>query len=287
MTNIAIDHTTFTYVEEGSGEPLILVHGSFSDYRTWQAQLEPFSRHFRTLAYSRRYHWPNDPIPEGRDYVMSEHVDDLAALIPKLDAAPAHLVGHSYGAFVCLLLAIRAPELVRTLVLAEPPAITLFVSNQPQPSELLPLLLTRPRTAIAIMKFGMQGAAPATEAVRQGNIDEAIRIFGHATLGPEAYARLSDGRRQMVRANFIEAEFLGSGFAPLDDEQVRGVETPTLLLNGEDSPALFHRVVDRLHELLPHSERVVIPHASHISHEDNPAAYQNAVLPFLMRHQAA
>ncbi|NIT60692.1 MAG: alpha/beta fold hydrolase, partial [Aliifodinibius sp.] len=73
----------------------------------------------------------------------------------------AHLVGHSYGAFLSLLLAMRQPDYVRTLVLAEPPAITLFVSNNPKPLEILKLLVSRPRTAAAIIKFGAKGVTPA------------------------------------------------------------------------------------------------------------------------------
>ena len=62
---------------------------------------------------------------------------------------------------------------------------------------------------------------------------------------------------------------------------MRGVASPTLLVNGERSPRLFHRFTDRLEELLPRAERVEIPGASHIMHEDNTTAYASAVLSFL------
>jgi pimeloyl-ACP methyl ester carboxylesterase len=110
MTTIDINDYSFKYIEHSSGEPLVFVHGSASDYRTWQAQQDEFGKHFRTITYSRRYHWPNEQIAEGADYSMPEHVHDLEALLGLLGAAPAHLVGHSYGAFVCLLLAVQAPH---------------------------------------------------------------------------------------------------------------------------------------------------------------------------------
>ncbi len=117
MPTLPIRGATLQYVEQGHGEPLVLIHGSVSDRRTW-GQVQPeLARHFRTIAYSRRYHWPNASIPAGADYAMLEHVDDLDAA----GARPAHLVGHPYGAYVALLLAIRRPESVRSLVLAEPP----------------------------------------------------------------------------------------------------------------------------------------------------------------------
>lgn len=216
MAQLNINDTSFEYVEKGTGEPVVFVHGSASDWRTWQHQLGYFSKRYRTITYSRRYHWPNEPIREGIDYSMEEHVRDLQALLHSLRATPAHVVGHSYGAFIGLLLAVREPQLIRTLVLAERPVLTLFVSNSPKPLEILTLLLTRPRTAFSIMKFGATGMSPAAAAARRGDMDAAMRIFGSAVLGSKFYPRLSEARLEQVRANSFEAEFLGSGLPPLD-----------------------------------------------------------------------
>lgn len=287
MLTIKANGASLEYAENGQGESLVFVHGSASDYRTWHHQQEAFASHYRVITYSRRYHWPNEEIPEDSDYSMQEHVDDLRALIEELGAAPAHLVGHSYGAFLCLLLALKKPELVRTLVLAEPPAITLFVSNTPKPLELLKLLVTRPLTAVAIMHFGAKGAAPAAAAARRDETKQAIRLFGKTILGPEFYHQLSESRLQQVDANAIKAEFLGSGFAPLDAGQVRNVYTPTLLITAQHSHKLFHRLADRLGELLPHVERIEIEKASHIMHEDNAPAYNRAIEIFLKKHRHA
>ncbi len=281
MTTIDANGYSFKTMEHGNGEPMVLVHGSASDYRTWRAQHEEFANHFRTITYSRRYHWPNEPIPEGADYVMAEHVHDLEAILCELDAAPAHLVGHSYGALICLELAMQAPELVRSLVLAEPPAITLFVSNSPQPLELLKLLVTRPRTAVGIIQFGAKGIDPATAALERHDTEEALRVFGKASLGADTFRQLSEARLEQARANFIKAELLGSGFPPLDDEQLCSIQAPTLLICGQSSPRLWHRLTDRLQELLPNTRRIEIPGASHIMHEDNAPAYHAAVLSFL------
>jgi len=81
----------------GSGAPVVFVHGSASDHRTWSPQVAPLSERFEVITYSRRYHRPNDHIASGADYSMSQHADDLEALIKKLDVGPVHLVGHSYG----------------------------------------------------------------------------------------------------------------------------------------------------------------------------------------------
>jgi len=284
MSTLKINGTSLEYAEYGQGEPLVLVHGSASDYRTWQNQQEVFANHYRVINYSRRYHWPNEEIPEEADYSMLEHVDDLKALIQELSDIPVYLIGHSYGAFLCLLLAIKNPELLRTLVLAEPPVFTLFVSSTPKPPELLKLLTTRPRTAFAIMKFGAKAVVPATAAAKRDDAKKAMRLFGRTLLGPQFYGQLSEKRLEQVDANSIKAEFLGSGFVPLDAEQIRNVRIPTLLINGKHSLSLFHRLADALEELLPDVERVEIDEASHIMYEDNDLAFNQAVELFLEKH---
>ncbi|MBD3376045.1 alpha/beta fold hydrolase [candidate division KSB1 bacterium] len=281
MSSIPINGKELKYNEQGKGEPLVLVHGSASDYRTWHHQEQVFNKQYRVISYSRRYHWPNEKIPEKADYAMQEHVEDLKAMIRDLDVAPTHLVGHSYGAFLCMLLAMQEPELVRTLVLAEPPVITLFVSNTPKPGELVKLLFTRPRTATAIIRFGVNGLAPARAAAKRDELRKAMHLFGKAILGKKTFERLSDQRLEQIEANAFKAEFLGSGFVPLDQDKISSVNIPTLLISAQNSHPLFHRLMDRLEELLPRRERIEIRDASHIMHEDNPGDFNSAVLQFL------
>lgn len=130
MPSIVVNGANLEYKEQGRGEPVVFVHGGLSDYRTWTSQMSGFPG-YRTITYSRRYHWPNEMIPDRVDDQMTPHVKDLASLLRKVDAAPAHLIGNSWGAFVCLMLAVKEPSLVRSLVLGEPPVLPLFVSTPP------------------------------------------------------------------------------------------------------------------------------------------------------------
>jgi pimeloyl-ACP methyl ester carboxylesterase len=120
MNTIQLETVSLACSQHGRGAPLILVHGSNSDYRSWEPVVASLAEQFRVIVYSRRWHWPNEPISEDVDYSMHQHVADLEGVIDALNTAPTHLVGHSYGALVCLLLAIRRPHLVRSLVLGKP-----------------------------------------------------------------------------------------------------------------------------------------------------------------------
>lgn len=287
MDQMDVRGATLAFEEAGKGEPVVLVHGSVSDLRTWSHLLPRFAEDHRAIAYSRRHHWPNAPIPPGADYDMREHAADLEGFLRSADAFPAHLVAHSYGAYTALLLAMERPSAVRSLVLAEPPALPLLVRVPPKPGDLLWLAATRPRTALAVLKFVALGVGPATAALKRGDPESAIRAFGSAVLGRKAFAALSNERRSWVRDNLIEAEFLGSGFPPLDEERLRRLRIPTLLLGSRHSPRLFDFILDRLEELIPGVERAEIEDASHIMHEDNPEAFFRITREFLTRAPSA
>jgi len=283
-----VNGTTLAYREEGEGEPVIFVHGGESDLRTWEQQLPVVGRSYRAITYSRRFARPNEDIDPEADDPMLPHVEDLAAFLREIDAAPAHLVGNSWGAFISLLTAVRHPDVVRTLVLEEPPVLSLFMKNTPpRPAELLRLFATRPRTGIALLKFGAGTVAPVQKAFRRGEDDKAMRIFSEGVLGRESFERLPEARKVQMRDNLsaLRAQMLGAGFPPLGDEEVRGIGAPVLLVTGERSPAFLLRLTDRLEELLPIVERVEIPDASHAMHEENASAVNEAILGFLGRHR--
>jgi non-heme chloroperoxidase len=116
---------TLHYLEAGSGTPVIFVHGSLSDAEYWNDQIVPFAQHYRVFAYSRRYNYPNVN-PPGTGYSAVVDAEDLKGFIEALNLAPAVVIGHSYGALTALFLAAKHPALVRAVVLAEPPAISLL-----------------------------------------------------------------------------------------------------------------------------------------------------------------
>lgn len=286
MKTATIDGYRFEWGEHGSGEPIVFVHGSSSDHRTWSAQVEGLASRYRVITYSRRYHWPNDPIVPGAVYSMAQHVDDLIRLL-RVHRETFHLVGHSYGALVCLAATLEAPELVRSLVLVEPPALRLFTSDPPKPAELVRLLFARPYTAASIVGFGIRGVAPTIAALERGDIDGALEIHGRAVLGTDAFEALSQERLEQGRANFIPQEILGPGFPPIDVAAVRALRLPVLMVNGTRSPHLFRHLSDGLAELLADVDRRTIVDAGHIVHEDQPAAFNVVVDRFVCRSSFA
>ncbi|HKP54713.1 MAG TPA: alpha/beta hydrolase [Chloroflexia bacterium] len=274
---IEVNGTELHYVERGEGMSVVFVHGGLGDFRTWLPQVESFSERYRAISYSRRAHYPN-PWPHDYRSVMALHADDLAALIEKLVDGPshkAHLVGNSYGAYICLLLALHHPELVRTLVLAEPPV--------------QPMLRRLPGGTSLLEEFERKAWKPAGEAFARGDMEEGVRLFIEGAVGREEWEKLTP----RVRAAMMKdaPEMAVSATSPdyqarmpdLTCEEIAQIEAPTFLLYGERSPRMYRLINDELARCLPHAEQATIPEAAHVLHSHNPEAHDRLVLDFLER----
>jgi non-heme chloroperoxidase len=270
LKTVDVNGTQLHYIEEGRGDPLVLVHGGVNDWRSWRLQIGPFSQAYRVIAYSRRYHYPNAVPAELAHYAGAEHRDDLAGLIETLNLAPAYLVSSSYGAYVSLLLAGARPELVRALVLGEPPAF--------------PLL--GPAAVDSIMA---RAISPSRLAFEREDQEQGVRSFINTVIGEGAFDRVPPPVRSMMLDNAPEFRLEVNTppekyFSPISCEDIRTIQAPALLLTGELSPQFFHEITDELERCLPNRGRAVIPRASHGMHNMNPQAYNEAVLAFLAKH---
>ena len=80
-SKVVVDGIELHYVEQGSGAPVVLVHGSLADYSYWSNsnQIAPLAEQYRVIAYSRRYNFPNRNEPRG-DHSAVVEAQDLAKL---------------------------------------------------------------------------------------------------------------------------------------------------------------------------------------------------------------
>ena len=113
------------YEEHGEGAPIACIHGGGSSALMWADAVEELVRLGRVIAYDRRGCTRSErPEPYERTTV-AEQADDAAALLEALAAAPAVVIGRSYGGAVAIDLALRYPDQVRALVLLEGDALGL------------------------------------------------------------------------------------------------------------------------------------------------------------------
>ena len=258
------------YVERGHGSPLVFVHGGGKDYHYWRRHLAPFAERHRVVAYSRRYAPPNNHAPFAPDYSAITDAEDLRALLHVLELGPAHLVAASIGASAALFLAVRHPELVRSLVLAEPPLMRL-ARGEPGGPALLDAFLT-------------EAFFPAGAAFRAGEPERGMSILMDAFVAPGAFDGFPEARRHRVMrgARDWAAQTMSEApFPELPARALRTIAAPVLLLSGERTLPLHSLVDARLERLLPAARRVVIPGASHDMWADEPARCEAEALVFL------
>jgi len=269
------DGVELHYVERGSGVPVVFVHGSLSDGGFWNDQLGPFAAGgYRAIAYSRRYNPPNtNKVQPG--YSAAVDAEDLASLIKKLELGKVHVVGHSYGALTVLFLAIKHPKLVRTLVLAEAPAVSLLAHLQGDRAEV-------GRTTFADIQERM--VKPMKEAFQKADREAGLRTFIDFVLDDlQAWDKMPAATRQDALNHAHEWDVMmttGSLFPELDADAVRHITTPALLLSGENSYGFLKLIDEELERLLPHSRRVILRGATHRMWHEQPEVCRKAVLDF-------
>src|SRR5688500_6166638 len=81
-----------SFLESGTGEPVVLVHGAISDYRSWTGQTASPPHGFRLIAVSLRHHYPEPWNGIGETYSVKQHAEDLGAFIETLGVGPVFLV---------------------------------------------------------------------------------------------------------------------------------------------------------------------------------------------------
>jgi pimeloyl-ACP methyl ester carboxylesterase len=255
----------------GRGQDVVLIHGALGDYRQWEPIGRAFGRGYRVIAVSRRFHWPN-PRPAGDvDYTFEAHSADLDALLQSL-GRPAHLVGHSYGAGVALLTALRHPELVRSLVLIEPPFGSLVAPSTP---EFASELASRDAMVAAVRTSVQAGAA---ERAAEALIDW---VQGE----PGGFHRLPRAIQEELHANAATVGPTYTAPAPVVTcGQLRALRLPVLILRGEQTRAWYRLIAAAAADCIPSAESAVIPAGRHMSFVDNPSGSADRIIRFIARH---
>ena len=273
MPTLRVNGVRLHYELSGAGEPMVLVHGSWTDGRTWAHVAPALARSFRLLTYDRRGH-SRSARPAGQGSVR-EDVADLAALVEALGLAPAHVVGGSFGGSIALRLLVDHRELIRTVQAHEPP--------------LLDLLDDDPAGATALAEaWGRIDAVAAL--LDSGDAEGGARLFIEAiALGPGGWdERLSPEGRAMLVANaptWLDEVRDPEAFA-LPLERIREPDRPVLITVGEESSPSLARAAERLVAGVRGAEGRVLAGAGHVPHLSHPEGYARMVSRFAVSASA-
>jgi pimeloyl-ACP methyl ester carboxylesterase len=269
VRRVIVNGAELSYVEQGAGETVVLVHGTATDYRIWEAVQRELGNKFRVVAYSRRYHAPNAWPDDGATYTMIQHAEDLVALVRALGVDRAHIIAVSMGARVAAHVAVHHPEVVRTMTFSDG-------------------ALAAPQTEAG--KRAMEEAEPKLDTmfahIRAGKATEAIMAYVDLT-SQSSWQSLSAALRTYYLENARTFTFAARDktLRPPSCEALGSVRVPVLVLAAERSVKVIEATNEALMACLPPTaELAKVRNAGHYWYADNAGDGSRLLMDFLKRH---
>ncbi len=244
-----------------------MVHGSWGDHHNWDLVAPRLAETHTVLTYDRRGHSQSQRLTSQGS--VHDDVADLAALIEQAGIAPAHVVGNSFGASICLRLAAERPELIRSLMIHEPPLVGLIAED--------------PAMATTLQAFG-ERMGGVVELLKAGDMAGGARRFVEdVAFGPGAWDQLPPEVRETFVTNaptFLDETGDPEGLS-LDLATLKSFDRPTLVTQGDASPPMFSPIAQRVADAISTASRHTFTGAGHVPHMTHPDDYVKVVADFI------
>jgi 3-oxoadipate enol-lactonase len=262
LTNLS--GLTQYYDDKGpkNGVPIIFIHGFPFDSSTWQSQVNVIPERFRTITYDVRGHGQSEAGPTP--YSLEFFVDDLFALIKKLELDQPILCGLSMGGYIALRAFERWPALFRALILCD--TRSEGDSNQAK--------INRANAIKTIREFGTTQFAE----------DSVKNLFWEGNAN-NRIAEIKNVKEiiEKTSPDVICATSMALAARTDTTEVLADIKVPVLIIVGEHDKITPPIASESLHEVIKDSELVVIKNAGHLSNLENPLDFNEALVGFLER----
>jgi len=262
LRSIDIDGSTFTWLEQGTGVALVLLHGVGSGARSWRPQLDTLSARCRVIAWDAPGYGGSTALPmDAPD--ADDYADALLRLVDALGVERMHLVGHSLGTIQALRFAVRHPARIVGLTLA---SLSAGHARLPEAER---VRLREARLA-DLAELGVAGMArkrgprllsdAATDAQRQAVIDTMSMLRPDGFTQAVKLLTVADTKADLARLPVsVPVQFV---FGEHD-----GVTTPAAILE--------------VASVRPDIPVKVIARAGHACYIEQPAAFDAILLAFI------
>jgi len=257
MPVVEIGRVAINFEDTGSGPAILLVHGLGCRGEVWINQLPLFAEHHRVIAVDLRGFGRSSKPTEPGSYELDRFVDDLIALVEKLDIAPIHYVGTSLGGYIGQVFAIRRPDLLRSLVLCH----TASVSSIP-----------------ARVRAARLRALNKKSMVHYGHLvaSQALAVHVRPAVHEWLCEMVADNDREVYTQVFNE------GLGHFDVRKLVGaIRVPTMVLVGELDRVIPAAGGRKTAALIPGARLSAIAGVGHISYLEQPQEFNRAVLGFI------
>ncbi len=248
------------YTQLGQGEPLLILHGLFGSSKNWQSLAKQFAEDFTVYTVDLRNHGNS-----FHDSLMNYELmaEDVRALAGHLDLNSCNIIGHSMGGKVAMLYALRYPQSISNLVVADIAPVTYQHSHSS---------LIKPILAIDLNQISSRSQADKTLATDIS--DPMLRGFLLQNL-----ARTDDSWCWKVNWQVIQQQMNSLLDFPL--EAVAPVGIPTLFIRGENSDYVDDRGIAVINQTFSNARIETIRNAGHWLHAEQPQKFSELVSHFL------
>jgi len=252
---------------EGSGEPLLLIHGFTGSGLSWGVDLiSGLAQAHQVVAVDLLGHGESDISADPERYRVEEMLEDLGQVLDAVSIEKARWVGYSMGGRIALAGAVKSPSRISSLVLESASPGLAGVGER-------------------------KARRRADEALAEGILRGGMEAFVDHWLGLPLFAtqgKLPPNVRSQTRERKLQnrpealaacLRGVGTGVQPSFWDSLQEVTMPTLLMAGEEDQK-FTQVADLMAEGIPDAALRLMPKAGHAIHLENPFAWLAAVLTF-------
>jgi pimeloyl-ACP methyl ester carboxylesterase len=268
----------------GAGDPLLLLHGGFCSLESLRPHADELAQSFTVAAFERPGHGRSADVPGPFSYI--DGATDAAAYLDGAGIDRAHIVGYSDGAIIGLLLALRHPERVRSLVAIsgnlDPNAFTWSIDHVRRAGE--PVAATAPETATgAGTETGAAETKPGEAAETPTAAPAPAETGTTAAAEPDRERRLYDAlspdgpeHAQVVLAKLRELWTTQPQIAPAE---LAGITAPTLVMSGDrDTIRVDHSQL--IASSIPGARLCIVPGSTHALVDEKPELVQAVLRDF-------
>lgn len=265
---MAVDDIVFHYRDEGQGPVLVLLHGVASSLHTWDDWVKELKGRYRIIRVDLPAHGLTGPDPKLERYEIGYMVDKLDKFLNKLGIRKAYLAGNSLGGYISWNYTLHRPDLVEKLILLDAagyPQDMPFIMNfaaLPVIGEMSSLMLPR-----FVVGLNVNEAYGDNSKVT----DALVKRYHDLTLRPGNRKGLINVFRTMKEQSRNPA--LG--------DRVKEIQTPTLLMWGEDDQWVPLSTMESFRRDLPNVQVITYEGVGHLPMEELPVQSARDAAAFL------
>jgi pimeloyl-ACP methyl ester carboxylesterase len=275
-----VDGVDMHYVDEGSGEPIVMLHGDPTWGYLYRNFIPALAQHYRCIVPDHMGMGKSSVLQERERYCLEQHRANLESLLLSLDLRDITLILHDWGGPVGLGFATRHPERIKRLVLMNTWAFAPWPGG-PFP-RLLEIIRSERGEAFVLQKNGyLAPALQGTTFHREKLTPAVMQAYQAPFPTPESRLALLCWSRDIP---VQESDVSFAEMKRIEEDLPRFSNLPILLVWGMQDPVLPASVLHRWQQLYPHATTHEIEDASHFLQEDAPERIVSLIEAFLNAH---